>query len=245
MSHTYKFHALVAMFGAIVLCTANVAMAQNAMYVDPTGNVGIGTNTPASALDILRSDATATVKVVRTDANSLQTMFSLLNEGSVKFRMQDTSKPDVRWEFRTAGEGVNEQFVINKIGTSPEAIFYAGGDVVITGSLTQGSSRFTKNNIKPLDSENLLDKLTALEISEWNYKTKQDQRHIGPMAEDFYALFELGQDDKHIAPGDMAGIALAAAKELNGNLIAVKAENQVLRARLEQIEKQLNIGSTN
>ena len=37
--------------------------------------------------------------------------------------------------------------------------------------------------------------------------------HIGPMAQDFYKLFNLGNDDKSISTIDPSGIALAAIKE--------------------------------
>ncbi len=40
-------------------------------------------------------------------------------------------------------------------------------------------------------------------------------RHIGAMAQDFYAAFGLGTDEKHITPLDANGIALAAIQGLN------------------------------
>ncbi len=42
--------------------------------------------------------------------------------------------------------------------------------------------------------------------------------HIGPMAQDFYAAFGLGDSDKHIAQGDAQGVALAAVQGLNQKL---------------------------
>ncbi len=52
-------------------------------------------------------------------------------------------------------------------------------------------------------------------ILTWNYKTQDDSiRHLGPMAQDFRAAFELGEDEKHISTVDADGVALAAIQEL-------------------------------
>jgi hypothetical protein len=55
----------------------------------------------------------------------------------------------------------------------------------------------------------------ALPISQWNFKTDDRTRHIGPMAQDFWALFGVGIDEKHIATVDEEGVALAAIQGLN------------------------------
>ena len=59
------------------------------------------------------------------------------------------------------------------------------------------------------------------------------------MAQDFYAAFKVGQDDKHIATVDADGIALAAIKALKAENDTLKADNVVMKDRLERIEKLL------
>ena len=50
----------------------------------------------------------------------------------------------------------------------------------------------------------------------WNLKSQDPAiRHIGPMAQDFYAAFNVGEDDKHINSVDADGVALAAIQGLN------------------------------
>lgn len=39
--------------------------------------------------------------------------------------------------------------------------------------------------------------------------------HLGPMAQDFHAAFNVGMDDKHMATVDEEGVALAAIQGLN------------------------------
>jgi hypothetical protein len=83
-------------------------------------------------------------------------------------------------------------------------------------------------------------------ISTWNYKAQRNTpiSHLGPVAQDFYAAFPLGADDKHINDIDEAGVALAAIKGLNEKVEAQKAELKVkddaiqsLEQRLEHLEK--------
>ena len=58
-------------------------------------------------------------------------------------------------------------------------------------------------------------------------------------AEDFAAAFRLGSDDRHIAPADMAGIALAAIKALREENEALKMSNTRLTERLDRLEALL------
>ena len=109
------------------------------------------------------------------------------------------------------------------------------GDLTITGNLSQGSSRTFKEGFGAVDPSAVLDKVTQLEISEWSYKSKTD-RHLGPMAEDFAELFGLGQDERHLAPADVAGVALAAIQALEHENNELKAANDSLQQRLEQLE---------
>lgn len=105
----------------------------------------------------------------------------------------------------------------------------SSGDVTIGGTLTQGSDRNSKQAIEPVDGAALLERVARLPLATWDYKDAAGVRHLGPMAQDFVAEFGLGADDKHIAPGDAAGVSLAAIQ-------ALKSENDALRARLAALE---------
>ena len=86
----------------------------------------------------------------------------------------------------------------------------------------------------------MLEKVVALPLSSWNYKADTSTRHIGPMAQDFYAAFGVGPDDKHIATVDADGVALAAIQGLNQKLEETRAENAELKQRLEKLEQLMN-----
>lgn len=233
--------ALLILFWA----STSFAYAQDAMFVDSTGNVGVGTNTPAYPLHIYRGDGSTAGLIVQREGGTARAVRSiwLLNNGSPLLRMKDTSIPLV-WDFRLFANGFSAD---NPNATGLEMSVDNGGNMTLKGTLTQGSSRSFKQNLATVSANAVLSKLDVLPISEWSYKFDANVRHVGPMAEDFYSTFQLGADDKHIAPGDMAGLALAASKGLLEQVDQIKAENgklaaenERMKARMQQIEARLD-----
>ncbi|MDF1545296.1 MAG: tail fiber domain-containing protein [bacterium] len=101
-----------------------------------------------------------------------------------------------------------------------------GGSMWMTGS-----SRTLKKNIKEVDESDILKRVDKMPIYRWSYKNQGDEVvHMGPMAEDFYETFKLGDDNRAIGTLDPAGVSLAATK-------ALIKENKELKRRLEELEK--------
>jgi hypothetical protein len=73
-------------------------------------------------------------------------------------------------------------------------------------------------------------------VSSWSYKTESGVRHLGPMAQDFYAAFGVGEDDRHITSIDEDGVALAAIKALETKLERKDAQIEALDARVRRLE---------
>ena len=114
------------------------------------------------------------------------------------------------------------------------------GNFTVAGTLSHGSSRFIKKEIEPVEPDDVLAKLLRLDIYTWQYITDDNITHIGPMAEDFGDLFNLGADNQHIAPGDMGGIAFAAIKALHVTLTKKEERISTLESENETLKK-LNI----
>ncbi len=96
------------------------------------------------------------------------------------------------------------------------------------------SDRDAKENVRAVDGKEVLEKVAAMPVSTWNYKAQDSSvRHIGPMAQDFYAAFNVGPDDKHIATVDEGGVALAAIQGLNQKL---EAEVKGLRKEVAELK---------
>jgi hypothetical protein len=91
-----------------------------------------------------------------------------------------------------------------------------------------------KTDVRALDDAQVLEKVSTLPISEWRYTSERGVRHVGPMAQDFYAAFRVGEDDRHITSIDEDGVALSAIKALH-------AENHALRTRLAENEHRLAV----
>jgi len=81
--------------------------------------------------------------------------------------------------------------------------------------LLAGSDRNLKENFTEINNQEILNKIIQLPITQWNFKTVKDAKFIGPVAQDFYAIFGLGQDNTTISTVDPAGIALVGIKALN------------------------------
>jgi hypothetical protein len=120
------------------------------------------------------------------------------------------------------------------------------GNLIVTGTVTANgvlltSDRNVKESFTEVDAQAVLEKVAAMPVSEWQFKTAPGERHLGPMAQDFHAAFGLGTDDKHIAVIDEGGVALAAIQGLNQKLESEAkekdAEIQELKQRLEALEK--------
>ncbi|HEX3467118.1 MAG TPA: tail fiber domain-containing protein [Candidatus Elarobacter sp.] len=105
-----------------------------------------------------------------------------------------------------------------------------------SGSWASLSDRNAKTAIVPVDGDAVLAKVDALPISRWSYKSEHGVRHVGPMAQDFYAAFKVGEDDRHITSIDEDGVALAAIKALNRSL---RAQEQTSGEMIAQLRREL------
>jgi hypothetical protein len=117
------------------------------------------------------------------------------------------------------------------------------GNLYTTGTVNPPSDRNVKTDFTAVDTTALLEKVAALPIQSWRYKNDQAVRHIGPVAQDFHAAFQVGTDDKHIATVDADGVALAAIQGLNRKLEQENAKLQAKSAKLEAKSAKLEAES--
>lgn len=116
----------------------------------------------------------------------------------------------------------------------------ADGNLFVSGSFTQLSSRTAKENFVEVAGDVLLERLAELPVWTWNYlHTSATDRHIGPVAEDFYASFGFGTTERTLSPGDVAGVALAATKALQNEIAERDAHIARLEERLARLEAAL------
>ena len=130
---------------------------------------------------------------------------------------------------------------IDGAGGPTAGVTLAGGG----GSWSTLSDRNAKENFAELNCRTILERLAAIPVETWNYKTQDPSiRHIGVMAQDFATAFNVGEDNRHINTGDADGVALAAIKglyelvrEKDADLAKKNKEIEDLNQRLAALEK--------
>jgi hypothetical protein len=135
-----------------------------------------------------------------------------------------------RFSFFAAG---GMRIVTDSAGAGSAGVSVAAGG----GSWSSLSDRAAKKDLVEIDSGQILAKVAAMPLFNWRYKTEvSGARHVGPMAQDFYAAFGLGDSDKHITTVDADGVALAAIQGLNQKLEkALQEKDAQLRVQAEKI----------
>jgi len=111
------------------------------------------------------------------------------------------------------------------------------GNLTIAGAYSPSSDKNIKEDFATVDPREVLATVAEMPITSWKYIADENGiRHMGPMAQDFYAAFGLGADNRHIATIDSDGVALAAIKGLNEIVTEKNAEIDDLKARLAKLE---------
>jgi hypothetical protein len=186
------------------------------------GDVGIGTASPGAALHVVRS------------TGALATMFEMQNNGGIQL-LYDRTDGQNDWQMSNFGG----TFQITVPGAIPGQ-FSLGSDGNLTIGGTQyltGSSRDIKEDFEAVDARGILERVVALPMSEWSAKNDETrQRHMGPIAEEWWQAFGLGPDDKHVSVGDVGGVALVAIQGLHAVVEEKDAQIEELQARLAALE---------
>ncbi len=213
---------------ALVAFTTPALAQSDSMRISPNGDVGIGTTSPSASLHVQR-DGTAKLLVENVMPAGAAALFELRNNGNPFFIFTDTSLAR-SYSFAMGATG---HFIIsNQQQAGVQYRFNPTGTLTLN-NLVETSGRQFKENVVPLESGQILRQLEELSLSSWNYKVDPDRvRHLGPMAEDFYAAFGLGRDDQHLSPRDLAAVALAAVQGVNE---VVQGVNEVVQERDTQI----------
>lgn len=137
----------------------------------------------------------------------------------------------------------NNQFAVRANGGVTFTSGNGGGNQAVSwtpgsASWSFSSDRNLKDRFATVDQQSVLDKIAQLPIVEWSYKG-YDQRHIGPMAQDFHKLFPLNENDKALQDADLHGVALAAIQGLNQKVEEKESRIEAQAAQLQQQAEQI------
>ncbi|WP_367538832.1 tetratricopeptide repeat protein [Streptomyces globisporus] len=99
----------------------------------------------------------------------------------------------------------------------------------------RSGARRDEDRSTPRTQQNGFDILAAvasLPVSTWSYRGQEGVRHLGPMAQDWYAAFGLGADDRSIHVLDANGVAIVAMQALHRMVRNLQQEVESLRSGL-------------
>jgi hypothetical protein len=198
--------------------------ANNKLAITTGGNVGIGTTSPNTQLEIYNgNDQPATLRLSSTvsDGDAVAAIISFSNDaggGGVQGRIENIATEDDTTVFK----------FYNDNSSSSSMTLDDSGNMTIAGTLTQGSDVRLKENIKPIESA--LDKVKQMQGVEFN-KINSSTKEIGVVAQEIEKIIpELVLEDKE-------GIKSVAYGNITAVLIEAIKEQQ---KQIEELKQQLN-----
>jgi trimeric autotransporter adhesin len=194
------------------------------------GSVALGYRTTANndysvAIGYRASNNTHTGTMAMGDESTTD---SVRNQADNEFRIRYNG--GIRLRVSTAANG-----------NTPGAGGNVGCDLTVAvPSWTCASSRTVKERFQAVDVDDVLERLLAVPVSTWSMiGTDGKVRHMGPVAEDFYAAFPIGLGETTIGLGDIDGVNMAAIQGLARRLEAATAEVRTLQAERDGLEARV------
>lgn len=164
------------------------------------------------------------------------------NEGQVSIGKPGSIEANATLHVRARNVGTDDAVLVEDVAGNDLLNLQTDGDMTLAGTLAQLSRRDSKEHFSKVNHRAILAALKQLSISTWNYKHQpDDQRHLGPMAEDFHAAYGLGTDPQHIVTSDMAAVALASSQALLVELDNKEERIVELEDRLAQMEQMMTL----
>jgi hypothetical protein len=132
--------------------------------------------------------------------------------------------------------------IVFKVGLATAAGDGTPGCVLPAGGAAQwscSSDRRLKEGVQPISQREVLRKVLSLPMTTWQFKGSPN-RHLSPMAQDFWHSFGLGLGETQITASDVSGVALAAIQGLNQKLANDGKAKDVRIAALEAKAKKVD-----
>lgn len=234
------------------------------MSIDGGGNVGIGTTNPDSKLDVngnLEVGTASRGAILHSSNSDNLYLYTYTNTPNPNFFIgygTGDGGQDLTKEYIKAFEGhislMNANVGIGTLNPQYPLHMVSGAHVTVGGMWTNASDRNLKENLVPINPLWYLEQVAQLPLSTWNYISEGSEiSHVGPMAQDFYAAFGLGEDDQHIGTVDANGVALAAIQGLyqltqdqqtqiesqQETLTQLTSDNAALQEQVTDLEERL------
>jgi hypothetical protein len=195
----------------------NVAIGYEAGNIIQGGGSNVFVGHIASAKNNLASGSTAIgAEASAGFSNSTAIGFQASVTGSN--RMAFGNESVTNWIFGRTTVTAGRALEVGTNNTNGNGAYLTTG-----GTWTNNSDINLKEDITKLSAQDILQKIAGMSITRWKYKGTNEY-HIGPMAQDFYAAFQTGTDNKSISSIDPAGVSLLAIQALMEKIEALEIE---------------------
>lgn len=223
------------------------------------GDVGIGTDAPATRLDA-RANASgqATARLTNSNASGFAAIEYISDSGGVDlFFGVDNANNNTRLNSVNSHPIVMltnsaEHFRIQTNGNIGINCNAPGSHLVIasgagcanpSSSINAGATQFTaassrmfKENLVLLQAPNILQKISAIPV--YNYDFIQGPKNrIGLIAEDFHQIFARGSD-KYIDGNEVQMALWMAVQQLTARTEELRQDNEKLRQEIEELKRR-------
>lgn len=239
--------------GILCLGTSNSTTSTQLCIKGATGDVGIGTTSPAYKLDVngsasingnayIGTSSSTTLTLMRGGYNYIKTPAS----GSLVFNMNGSSSGLATSSLYLGGSSVILGYNGAKvgIGVSPTCALHVSGDILATGAMTFYSMRKLKNVV---DEKGLsLSELSSIKPTRYTWKDGRDNRlHFGGIADDIQQVLPevVYSTSEGILTMDYGNAAFAVASSLikpviehEKRIAMLEEENKELRNEIERLK---------
>ena len=254
---TFAFNGTASAVGAVAIGSGAQATGDDALAMGPSSIAG-----GLAAITIGPSIANGNFGVAIGLQNSASGQFSVAigKNARTANRQGSVVLGDACASFSSDSvyPTANNQFVVRGCGgikMFTNQGLTAGVEIAAGGSgWSAVSDRNLKENFSIIDGEDVLRRLRGVPVTTWNYKSQNRViRHIGPMAQDFFEAFSVGESERLINSIDIDGVSIAGIRALDERttkhqlrveqLERANAEltkqNALLAARLEALESAI------
>ena len=123
-----------------------------------------------------------------------------------------------------------------RVNCGGDVCFSNGGCISAAGVGSFASDVNLKTNFTALDSADILNKINALSITEWNYKSQDPSiKYIGSTAQDFYSSFGVGDSSTTIPEFEPGAIALLGIQGLSREVASTTSALSALSSRVDAL----------
>lgn len=196
--------------------TVDAGAPSNSLYVGSSGNIGLGTSTPATALDMTVGNS-PTIRFTQDASLGFTAQSWDLFGNEEGFFLRDFTG-GASLPLSVAAGAPTNAFVVNGSGNvglgidSPTEALHVMGNAIISGNLELGSSRFIKHKIQDLGLEQAMAAVKSLEPVMFNYNHSPNKQSIGFIAEDVPDLVAT-DSRKSLQPMDIVAVLTKVVQE--------------------------------